>query len=343
MFKEIKMNYKKKFFMMGFILFVFLSISCVCAGENQTVSDDLSQNMILDNDKSLSEDNYNAEFRVDTTYNAKYSPYNEFNVLLFDDNGKEITGKDVKIVWNNGKEEKLYKWDDYSGYNTFIDKNVGSYKATVILKDAKFNAEPVTVNIKITKAAVKLTAKKWISTTKQHAVLKVNVKDYNGDLVDEGTVKFTVNGKSYKVKVHSGVATKKVRLNKAKIYKYTALFTGKNYNSKKTSSKVYVKKAKKYYTLKIRNPSIKRTFKVNMPYKKYVNILNAKNNNKFKEYEISTGERRPPEWGGGIYCVGLSTKNPYFADHGYSLGDYIFLSGSTYLCLKKVNLYTANF
>ena len=337
------MNYKKKIFIMGLILFVLLSISCVCAVENETVTDELNQDLILDNDESLSEDNYNAEFIVDTEYNEKYSPYNEFNVFLFDDNGNEITGKDVRIIWNNGKQEKLYEWDDYSGYNTFIDKNVGNYKTTVILKDTKFNAEPVTANIKITKATVKLTAKKWISTTKQQSVLKVTVKDHNGDPVDEGTVKFTVNGKSYNVKVHDGKATKKIKLTKAKVYKYTAIFTGKNYNSKKTSSNVYVKKAKKYYTLKIKNPKIKRTFKVNMPYKKYVKILNAKNNNKFKEYAISTGERRPPEWGGGVYHVGLSTKNTYFTNQGYSLGDYIFLRSSSYLCLKKVNLYTANF
>ena len=336
------MNLKNKIFTLGLILTVFLTVSCVCAGENETVLDDSGDDGILQDDVSVDEDNYNAEFIADNV-NVKYSPYNEYNVWLLDDNGNDIEGENVKLVWSNGRPESMDEWNGYYGYNTFMDKSVGNYKATVVLKNSDYNAKPVTINVKITKATVKLTAKKWVSTTKQYAVMKVYVKDHNDDPVDEGKVKFTVNGKSYNVNVHDGVAIKKIKLNKARNYRYKVTFTGKNYNSKSVYSKLYVKKAKKYYTLKIRNTKIKKTFTVNFPYSKYVKILTAKNNNKFREYCISTGIKRPPEWGGGEYSVGLSTNNEYFPYNGYEMGDYLFLRSSSYLTIKKINLYTANF
>ena len=49
------------------------------------------------------------------------------------------------------------------------------------------------------------------------------------------------------------------------------------------------------------------------------------------------------EWGGGFYFVGLSTNDEYFTMFGYDMGDYVFLRSSSYLQLKKINLYTANF
>lgn len=80
-----------------------------------------------------------------------------------------------------------------------------------------------------------------------------------------------------------------------------------------------------------------------MPYKQYVKILNAKNRNKFGYASVDTGIKRPPEWGGGHYYVGLSTKDEYFTYYDYELGDYVFLRALSYLYIKKINLYTANF
>ena len=173
--------------------------------------------------------------------------------------------------------------------------------------------------------------------------MKATVKDRFDDTVDEGKVIFKVNGKSYSAKVKDGVAVKKIKLSKAKTYNYKAIFSAKNYVTKTASSKIYIKKAKKYYTLKIRNPKIKKTFKVKLPYKQYVKILNAKNKNKFGYASVNTGIKRPVGWGGGFYHVGLSTKDEYHELFGPGLGDYVFLRASSYLCVKKVNLYTANF
>ena len=82
---------------------------------------------------------------------------------------------------------------------------------------------------------------------------------------------------------------------------------------------------------------------MSLPYKKYVKLLTAKNNGRFGYAEIDTGISRPPDWGGGHYCVGLSTNDNYLTHYDYELGDYLFLRASSYLCLKKINLYTANF
>lgn len=278
------MNYKNKFFLIGLILIVFLTVSCVSAGENETVLDDSSQNLLSESEITSSDDNYDAEFMADD-FSEKYSPFNEFNVLLFDDYGNELEGENVILVWNNGKQESLDEWEDYSGYNTYIDKNVGSYKVTVVLKDSDFNAKPVTVNIKITKANVKLYPKVYYSTQNHYATLKTTVYDQNGDAVDEGTVKFTIDGKSYNVKVKDGVAVKKVKLSKANTYTYKVTFTANNYNSKSAKSKVHVySTSKSARTFKIG----KYKYTVSLSY--YKKIVNAKNANKIVYYEFKTGK-----------------------------------------------------
>jgi len=264
----------------------------------------------------------------------------EITVHALDENGKHISGLNVLM---NGAEGPDY--DDKEGYQFLIDYlPVGTHKFQISLDEEEYVADPIDVQVKILKSTPTLTAKKWVSTTKQYSYLKVYVRDSNGDYVDEGTVKFTINGKSYSVKVRDGVATKKIKLTKAKTYKYKATFTGKNFKSKSTTSHVYVKKTKKYYTLKIRNPKIKKTFKVKLSYKKYVQVLKAKNNNKLCVADVFTGIKRPEDYGGGYYSVGLSVNDDYHTHYGYAKGDYIYLyGGGGYLCLKKVNLYTANF
>jgi len=188
----------------------------------------------------------------------------------------------------------------------------------------------------------KLTLKKYVTTDNRYAIMKATVKDKYDDTIDGGIVKFKVNGKTYTVKVKDGVAVKKIKL-KAKTYTYRATFTSKYCKTKTSTSKLYIKKTKKYYTLKITNPKIKKTFKVKLPYKQYVKILNAKNRNKFGYADVNTGIKRPVGWGGGMYHLGLSTKDEYHELFGPGLGDYVFLRASSYLCLKKINLYTANF
>ena len=144
---------------------------------------------------------------------------------------------------------KTYEVNVVNGIATQkIKLNAGHYTCTVKFDSANsYYSEPTTTfNIVINQAnSGSLKLNKWISTTKSYATLKATVKDSKGNNINEGTVSFLINGKSYKVNVKNGVATKKVKLTSAKTYSYKAIFTSKNYNSKTATSKVYVKKAKK--------------------------------------------------------------------------------------------------
>ncbi|WP_298502165.1 hypothetical protein [uncultured Methanobrevibacter sp.] len=139
-------------------------------------------------------------------------------------------------------------------------------------------------NVVINKANVKLTAYKWISTTKEYTTLKIIVKDTLGNKINEGSVKFTIDGKTYKINVKNGIATKKLKLKKSKTYTYKATFSSANYNSKTVSSKVIVKPTKKFYTFKYGKLIGK------ISYKQYTDILNAYNNGKYKEISVNTGK-----------------------------------------------------
>ena len=318
------------------ILVMFLvslfAISAVSAGDNAT-SDEQS---------------YNAKI-VAKDLNEEYDEING-NTIIFsikDLNGKPIKDAKPTVTYDNKKVKAVYDDDQYFSekqgtYYLDRDPEIGMHKVKITLNTSKYQAKPVFMNVKITKVTPKLTLKKYVTTDNRYAVMKATVKDKYGDTIDWGIVKFKVNGKTYSVKVKDGVAVKKIKL-KAKTYTYRATFTSKYCKTKTSTSKLYIKKTKKYYTLKITNPKIKKTFKVKLPYKQYVKILNAKNRNKFGYASVDTGIKRPPEWGGGHYCVGLSTKDEYFTYYDYELGDYVFLRASSYLYIKKVNLYTANF
>ena len=311
----------------------FLAISAVSADDNITSDNEVYNARIIAKDVS-----------------KEYDPIEGSTVLfrIVDMNGKAVDDAEPTATYDNKKVDVVY--DDYHYFSSkpgtyYIDRYpvLGNHKVKITLDSLDYSAKPVLINVKITKMPTKLTLKKYVTTNKQYAVMKATVKDRFDDTVDEGKVIFKVNGKSYSVKVKDGVAVKKIKLTKAKTYSYKATFTAKNYVTKTAYSKLYIKKAKKYYTLKIRNPKIKKTFKVKLSYKKYVKILNAKNKNKYGYVDVSTGIKRPVGWGGGFYHVGLSTKDEYHELFGPGLGDYVFLRASSYLCLKKVNLYTVNF
>ena len=97
-------------------------------------------------------------------------------------------------------------------------------------------------NVIIEKDYSKITVKKIKGTTAS-SILKAIVKDINGELISDGVVTFTVNGKSYNAEVNNGVAKMEVKLPKAKTYTYKATFSSYNYQTKQASSKLVVKKS----------------------------------------------------------------------------------------------------
>ena len=317
------MNFKGKSLILVLIFLVFISVSAVSAADNAT-------DVVSDGD------DYDAEI-VAEDYTADYQSNDQ---LYFDLDPEGVINEDVRfnmVDQKTGNVVGLAYYVDGQGYG-FVDADVGNYNVTITpVETTPYKIKPATINVKIAKAPVKVTAYKWVSTTKQYATLKVVVRDEECNApVQEGTVKFTINGKTYTVKVKNGVATKRIKLTNAKTYTYKATFSSKNFKSKTVSSKVYVKKAKSYYILKYGKYSVR------LYYSKYVKLLDAKNNRKYGYADVDTGIKRPPEIGGGHYYVGISTHDEYFTYYGYPMHDYIFLRASSYLGLKKVDLYTLN-
>lgn len=314
------------------IVLALFAVSAVSANDNLTAASDI----------------YNAKI-VAKNMSEEYNPSG--NDILFnieDMEGNPIEDAKPTVTYDSRKVRAVYDSQHYyskaSGtYVLNLDPDAGNHKVKIVLNTSKYIAKPVFMNAKITKPATKMTLEKYVTTTKEYAILKARLKDKDNKRICEGKVKFKVNGKTYSVYVQNGVATKKIKLSKAGTYTYTATFTCVNYQKKSASSKLYVKQTKKYYTLKITNSKIHKTFTVKIPYKKYVYLLNAKNKAKFGYVHVDTGIKRPPEIGGGHYYVGMSTNDEYHTYYGYPIHDYVFLRSSSYLCLKKVNLYTTNF
>ena len=325
--------FNKKIIILTMIILALFAVSAVSANDNVTDEGENFNAVIIAEDMS-----------------EEYDPSgNDIMFNIQDLDGNPIEDGEPAVTYDNKNVRAGYdSQHQYSKnpgtYVLDVDPNAGNHKVKIELNTSKYLAKPVLMNVKIDKSPAKLSLKRYVTTTKEYAVLKATVKDAYGDKIYEGKVKFKVNGKTYNVNVKNGVAVKKIKLKKAKTYTYTATFASKNYQTKTASSKLYVKQTKKYYTLKITNTRIYKTFTAKLSYKKYVKILNARNNGKYGSVEVFTGIKRPEEYGGGYYSVGLSTKNEYFTHHGYELGDYIFLyGGGGYLQLKKINLYTANF
>lgn len=246
------------------MLIVFLaSISAVAASENSTDADAYDAEIVADDFTTHynSKDKFNFEVTPSVEDNASFE-------IIDDESGKVIATASHK--------------DGHVQAN--VKSTAGSHNITIKLVNSTYNVKPVTVSAIIAKAPVKVTLNKWISTTKDSATMKATVKDEYGKLVREGKVKFTINGKSYSVNVKNGVASKSIKLSSAKTYTYKATFTSQNYKLKTLSSKVYVKKYKKYYTFK----SGKYTGKFS--YNQYAKLLKYKNNAKNIHVSVKIGK-----------------------------------------------------
>ena len=158
--------------------------------------------------------------------------------------GKPLNGIDVKVTFTAGKKTQTRNYiSDANGivkitppaavgtYSVSITSTTGHVSSTTIKKTAKINRAPVSIK------AYRVSEYKGFKVT-----LKATVKS-QGKKVNEGTVTFKINGKTYKVKVKNGVASKKLKLKKVKKYTYSAKFSSSNYKKSKTvKSKATIKK-----------------------------------------------------------------------------------------------------
>ena len=304
---------KKKLILLV-LLVICLSLSAVSAADNETTADAPAY------DAQITADNFTTHYNSKDKLNFEVTP-------AIDDNASfevidDASGKVVATAGHNTTQVK-------------VKASAGKYNLTIKAVNSTFNVKPVTISAVISKAPVKLTASKWISTTKDTATLKATVKDEYGKAVKEGTVKFKINGKEYKIKVKNGVAVKKIKLSKAKTYTYKATFTSSNYKTKTVTSKVYVKKYKKYYTFK----TGKYTGKFS--YKQYAKILKYKNNGKSMHASVKIGKYK------NKYPLHMILETLH-KDGMVPKGDYLRVWADTgvdtgkHLVDKKIGLYTLN-
>lgn len=220
---------------------------------------------------------------IDLYYSTTYG----YIVSLADEYGDPVDDVDeLKVVYSDGEEE-IGEFDGYGDYLFSMDK-IANRKATFYLTDSSYRANPVTINVKISKSPVKISTKTYYSNTKQTAVLKATVKDSDGEPIREGRVQFKINGKTYNVKVAKGVAVKKIKLTKAKTYAYSAAYleNGHYKKSKISKNKVYVYSCSK----KTRTFSIKG-FKFTLTQGQYNKLINAKNTGKKLIYKVKTNKK----------------------------------------------------
>ena len=220
---------------------------------------------------------------IDFYYSTTYS----YIVSLADESGYPIDDvNELRVVYSDGDEE-IGEFDEDGDYLFSMDK-IANRKATFYLIDSNYKADPVTINVKISKSPVKISTKVYYSNTKQYSILKAIVKDVDGEPIDEGKVKFNINGKSYYSNVKNGIATKKIKLTKAKTYTYSATYIGNDHykNSKTSSSKIYVYSS----TKKDRTFSVKG-YKFTLTQNQYNKLINAKNTGKTVGYNIKTNKK----------------------------------------------------
>ena len=264
-------------------------------------------------------------------YKKSYTYEDTFEINITND-GEPLDDKRIDVELE-GDAEVVPFWGTTNSKGCIkfklADAPAGRYDIHVFIGDHDFYADKT---LKIDKSGgVKMSAKKWISTTKSVTVLKVAVKEKRGYYVQDGVVKFKINGKTYNARVNDGIAIKKIKLKKAKNYNYRATFVSKNYITKSATSKVYVKKAKSYYTIKAGKYSIK------LPYKKYLKLINAKNHHKNGYVSLKTGKfyyynaptyktvyTKKTKW---VYKKVLSYESFYYNDgtydsYSYSLSKY---------------------
>ena len=219
--------------------------------------------------------------------NLYYSTTYSYIVSLADEYGDTVDDvEELKVVYSDGEEE-IGEFDEDGNYLFSMDK-IANRKATFYLTDSYYEADPVTINVKISKSPVKISTKAYYSNTKQYTVLKATVKDADGELIDEGKVQFKINGKTYDVRVSDGVAIKKIKLTKPKTYTYMATYVENTHykKSKISQNKAYVYSSSK----KARTFSIKG-YKFTLTQNQYNKLFNAKNTGKKLIYNIKTNKK----------------------------------------------------
>ncbi|WP_405296427.1 hypothetical protein [Methanobrevibacter sp.] len=172
-------------------------------------------------------------------------------------NGKPLSALNVGVAFSNGKTTVTrYFYPNSNGEIAFEPPvGVGTWTVTIFPGFDYITGQTVK-KATITKSSATISAHKVTGYKGFKTTLKATVKSH-GRNVNEGTVKFKINGKSYKAPVKNGVATKKIKLKKLKKYKYTAKFLGTaNLGKTKTAKAKAVLKNRQKVKMSFKNPVV---------------------------------------------------------------------------------------
>ena len=188
-----------------------------------------------------------AVLTAGSDYNSVYMSGATMSARITDKITKKPLGSGyVQAKFTKGETTVIeYYTPNSDGYIYFVPPvGVGTWSVTFSSGyDHISTAVSATKTVIITKAPVKVAAYKVIEYKGHKTTLKAKVTS-NGKNVNEGTVTFKINGKKYNAAVKNGFATVSVNLKKIKTYKYSAIFSGDNFQASNVAkSKAVLKKS----------------------------------------------------------------------------------------------------
>ena len=194
--------------------------------------------------KVIDKSNAVIKFKNYKTFKGEYNSGKSFEAKIVN----KSSGKGIETIlrvdyYKNGKKvgyEEYYCTDEEGiNYITPDELKVGTYTAKVSCNEGKVKAIAKTRTITIAKTSISLKVANVKASGSEDVQLKASLKFQNNRKVNEGKVKFTIDGKSYIVKVKNGVAVKKIKSSDIKSNKYKVEFLGtKNIKAKSASGKI---------------------------------------------------------------------------------------------------------
>ena len=255
------------------------------------------------------------------------------------DDSDSIRPDNQDIIVDNSESAQANDQKVISESDEFVsidNANSSTPNETVLTQNNSVQLQKTT-----TKATV-IKTKNIIGKMGKKVKLYVRVYDKNGKKVNKGTVTFTLKGKSYKVKVKNGLASKTITCPFLGIYgvkvKYNGVSPYKSSSSsfrlgsdlkvkyKYSKSLLVNKGAKQYYRITLTNQYTKKPLK-NFKIKFKVKI----NKNKWKTYTLKSNSK-------GV--VSFSTKNLALGTHNVKICSaykYIKANYNAKIVVKKIN------
>lgn len=193
--------------------------------------------------KIIDKSNAVIKLKCGKTFKREYESGRAFEAKIVNkSNGKGIaTVLRVDYLKNGKNIDYEFYYTDNEGINYITPDRleVGTYKAIVSCDEGGIKAIPKEKTVIITKTSIRLKAADIKVSGNKNAQLKATLKFKNNAKVNEGKVKFKVDGKSYIVKVKNGIAVKNLKLDNIKSNKYTVEFLGtKNIKGKSATGKI---------------------------------------------------------------------------------------------------------